>query len=322
MIAEPMAYEVVCSADDERWHEERRRLVTATTAPQLLGVHRYGSLLGTFLRMRGVEQREEGDRSYLDWGTDMEHAVVANMRRRGFDVVLSRQLLRSRHWPWMGATLDGWVLEDGKPRYPFQIKTTRSKEQAKAWEEDVPAEVTVQCQHELAVTLTPRELVAVVVFGSPPRYAWVERDLGMTAQLAGASKAFFDRVQAGDPPEADAGDARVPERVVRGKKAELAIEAVTLTEEWESAKLQRDMYAERCDALKAKIARLLGDASVGTLPGDVGRWQVVEAHRRGYVKVTGMPFVDVAAALGEQSKNFGLDSVEDTVSRSLRLFGR
>lgn len=317
-------YETLCNDDDPRWHEYRRELVTATTAAQLLGVHRFGSLLGTYMRMRGMEpDGDDGDRSFLDWGTDMEESVVVNMRRRGFAVERAAMLLRSVAYPWMGATIDGWVTEGGA-RLPFEIKTTRSREQAKAWEEGTPPDVRAQVQHQLIVSCASRALVAVVIYGAPPRYIWVDRDAQIAEDIVRMARAFWERVQRGDPPPPDdSADARRALDVdpEHGKTISLGIDAVTLTEAYETARTREKIAKAQADALKNKIRAMMGDAQIANLPGvKTGYWTVVSSTRQPYVKVIGLDEAAVAERLRDTAAE--VDGFDESISRSLRLFGR
>jgi predicted phage-related endonuclease len=314
-------YEIVCADSDPEWLARRRELVTGSVAPQLLGTSRFGSLLGTYLRMReGADPEEISDdrRQIMDWGTDQQDAIVQNIRRRlGLRAERTGALLRSTAYPWIGCTLDGWVENPGFGRaenpesladldVPFEVKTTRSRTAAEDWEEGIPDYVVPQVQTQLLVTGAPRALVAAVVFGAPPAFAWLERNEEMIGQIVETSKDLWDRVQRGDPPEPDgsreATDAleklvsREPGRVV-----ELDIEAVVLAEDLAALQETKKDLDRRIREHQQKIIRKLGDAEEGLLPGG-GRMTYRETVRRGFLRVDWPHAADVVAALPAGTK--------------------
>lgn len=336
-------FEVVCTDDDPQWHAERRRLVTASVAPILLGVNRFGSKLGTYLRMREGADPEEISperRVLMDWGTDQQDAIVANMRRRlDLEAVRTGALLRSTVYPWIGCTLDGAVrsglrsedlpadpiewLRRGAAA-PFEVKTTRSRTAAETWDEGVPEDVLPQVQTQLLVTGAERALVAAVVFGAPPAYAWIDRDEEMIAEIVRSSRDFFERVERGEPPEPDGSeeDDRAVDELAgerqAGKSVELDIEAVVLAEELATLEDRKKELDRQIRERKQKLVRKLGDAEEGILPGDPGgRITYRETVRKGSVKVVGLARDAVQEAIVEE---FGmLPHVKITESKESRF---
>ncbi len=302
-------FEIVCHDTDPQWLEERRRLVTGSVAPQLLGVNRFGSLLGTYLRMREGADPEEiapDRRAAMDWGTDQQDAIVTNIRRRlELQARRTGALLRSTVYPWIGCTLDGWVADragggDFEGELPFEVKTTRSRDASELWDEGVPVDVVPQVQTQLLVTGAPRALVAAVIFGAPPAFTWVERDDGMIEAIVRTSRAFYERVERGEPPppdgSKDAGEALAGLPREAGKTVELDIEAVVLAEDLANLKAAQKERERRIRELEQKLIRKLGDAEVGRLPGG-GSMTYRETTRRGFVKVTGATVEAVTGAV-------------------------
>lgn len=284
---EPMessAFTVVCLDSDPQWQEERRKLVTGTIAPQLLGVHRYGSLLSSYLRMRGAPSDDDVDavnnREILDWGTDQQDSIIRNLKRRlGLDARPFKALLRSTLHPWAGCTIDGLVQVDDE-RLPFEVKTTRSPPVAELWKDCVPDFVDAQVQHQMLITGAPRSLVAASLFGAPPIFQWVERNEERIDALVAAGREFWARVERGDPPDPDGSDD--DDRAVdvsreSGKVVELDIEAVTLTERIAELSAEIGFLTREKKEAQQKIRLMMGDAERGNLPGDgLGGWKVIE----------------------------------------------
>ncbi len=323
-----MSFDVICKATDdrERWLAERLKGLTATVAPQLLGVHRWGSLLGTYLHYRNPEPSEPTED--MLWGRDRQLAIIANMGRR-LDVVAleSEDLVRSQVNPWMLATLDGWIVPaagDGEP-VPFEVKATRHPKAAEEWAEGVPPHVNAQVQWQLAVTGKPRALVAVTIMGAPPVYAWVDRDEAMIANLTLAGTAFWQDIQDGCPPDPDGTDAAADAvrdmngEAIAGNVVYLGIDAVTLTDEIAELATKRLALTKMEKALKQRVDLLVGDAVIGVLPGEgVGRWKRIETQREGYVRVDGGGLMEVEKALREAGLDVGVRDVEAKLSRQLR----
>jgi len=244
--------------------------------------------------------------------------VVQNIARGlGLRANRTGALLRSKVWPWLGCTLDGWVENPERSEnavtglrdlyVPFEVKTTRSRTAAEDWEEGVPPDVVPQVQAQLAVTGASRALVAAVVFGSPPAYAWVERDEPMIERIAEAAREFWERVERGDPPEPNGSDddtAAVEELVgprEAGKVVKLDIEAVVMAEDLATLEDRKKAADRKIRELKQKLVRKLGDAEEGVLPGDPGgRITYRETVRKGYVKIAGLARDAVQEAIVEE----------------------
>ena len=308
-------YEFVCDDSDPMWLEHRRSMITGTVAPQLLGLNRFGSLLETYAEMRmGVtaDDADEDARIRMDWGSDQQDAVVLNLQRRlGLAARRTGALLRSTRYPWLGATLDAWVVADERvpiqcpagTQLPFEVKTTRSRHAAEEWEDDVPPDVRAQVQTQIIVTGAPGALVGAVVFGAPPAFAWLERDDAMCDRIIDESKKFYDRVQRGDPPPPSGApdDAQALERIAgqREGATELDIEAVRLVEELGVYEGEAARIKTEIDRRKQLLIRALGSAEEGLLPGG-GALTYRAQTRRGGVQIPGEERLDaVRSALAD-----------------------
>jgi len=179
-------YEFVCDDSDPMWLEHRRSMITGTVAPQLLGLNRFGSLLETYAEMRmgvSADDADEDARIRMDWGSDQQDAVVMNLQRRlGLAARRTGALLRSTRYPWLGATLDAWVVADERvpiqcpagTQLPFEVKTTRSRHAAEEWEDDVPADVLekekVIYRAQMADSGKPDHIVQRIVDGKLAKF--------------------------------------------------------------------------------------------------------------------------------------------------------
>jgi predicted phage-related endonuclease len=327
-------FDIICTstADRDRWLAERRKGLGSTVAPQLLGVHRFGSLLGTYLYLRGEGAPQEQN-EYMLWGRDKQRAVMEHIGKRlGLWTRESEELIRSHARPWQLATLDAWTIAmtDAEAdeecevvravqwirerQHPFEIKVVMSPTVAAKWKDGAPPDVIAQVQWQLAITGCDRALVAAELCGAPPVYEWLDRDDDMIAELNAKGAAFWADVQEGRPPEPDGSEACDKAIEAAAKKregtAQLPIECVVATEE--IAELSRSIteLTREKKRLTQGIRLAMGKALTGELPGDAGRWITVKKPSGGFVKVT--PLSGNVGMMHVAQKLEGLDvKVED-----------
>lgn len=297
-----LPYRVLCLSDDPEWQEHRSGLITGTVAPSLLGVQRFGSLLGHYARMRGEyeEQASPELEERWQWGHDQEESVVRNIAGRlGLKARRVNVLLQSVAWPWMGCTLDAWVQVDGL-EYPLEIKTTAARGANEKWEDGAPPDVVAQVQQQMLVTGADRCLVAVVLFGQSPVYTWVDRDDEMIARLVTAGKQLAEMVESGTPPAPDgsddAGKALAAKERDEGSTINLDIDAANLVLLLDDAEAAAKVASAEVKRLKQELIVELMDSETGRLPGG-GRVTFKEQRRAGSVKVSGLDLADVSEAL-------------------------
>lgn len=297
-----LPYRIICLSGDPAWQEHRSGLVTGTIAPSLLGVQRYGSLLGHYARMRGEyeETPSAETEARWQWGHDQEESVIRNVAGRlGLKARRANVLLQSTEWPWMGCTLDAWVEVDGH-EVPFEVKTTAARGANDKWEDGAPPDVVAQVQQQMLVTGADRCLVAVVLFGQPPLYTWVERDDEMIERLVVEGRKLSDMVANGTPPAPDgsddAGAALSARERDAGSTIDLDIGAANLVLVLDEAEATAKAAAAEVKRLKQELIVELMEAETGLLPGG-GRVTFREQSRDGCIKVSGVDRETVESAL-------------------------
>lgn len=297
-----ISYRVLCMSGDPEWQEHRSGLVTGTVAPSLLGVQRFGSLLGHYARMRGeyVEEPSAETEARWQWGHDQEESVIRNVAGRlGLKARKANVLLQSVEWPWMGCTLDAWIEVDGS-EVPFEIKTTAARGASDKWEDGAPADVVAQVQQQMLVTGADRCLVAVVLFGQPPLYTWVDRDDEMIERLVVEGRKLSDMVANGTPPAPDGSDDAGVVLSARkrdaGSTIDLDIDAANLVLLLDEAEAASKAASAEVKRLKQELIVELMDSETGLLPGG-GRVTFKEQRRAGSVKVQGISLAEVSEAL-------------------------
>jgi predicted phage-related endonuclease len=292
-----VSYENICVSTDDRarWLAERRKGIGSTVAPMLLGVHRWGSLLGEYLDKRGEGPPDEQTERML-YGREKQDVILAAIGRRlGIRTKPSEDLIRSNERPWQLSTLDGWAWPEVYPKVqiaPAEVKAVMSPALVPGWEEGVPEYVIPQVQWHLSTLgeSYERELVCAELCGAPPVYQWVERDEEMIAELEAKGAEFWDRIQRGDPPPPDGSDdcGKAVEAAAKwreGTTQALTIEHVVMSERIAEISKLRAALKREGDQLKQTIRTAMGGAETGVLPGDAGRWNTQRTSKPAYIKV-------------------------------------
>lgn len=202
-IDEP--FEALCSSEmRERWLEERRGGIGSSDASTVMGVNPWKTPLQLYAEKLGLEE-DAGASEAAYWGTKIEPLVLARFAdETGRKVLKAGALLRSKLRPWQLCTLDGvQVAEDDRGPGVVEAKCTSLVER---WDDGVPAYVTVQVQHQLAVTGYNWGSVAVLFNGREFFWKDFERDEEMIAEMIKIESDFWQRVSLLEPPDPLASD--------------------------------------------------------------------------------------------------------------------
>jgi putative phage-type endonuclease len=266
---------IATTADRPAWLAARAQGIGASEVAAVLGLSPWSSALEVYAAKRGLaEPVEETER--MRWGTRLEAAILAGLaddRHAQEWPELDGRLLRSREWPWMLATPDGWLVPrpDGSP-IMCELKTS---DRTDLWAE-VPAHVWTQVQAQMAVTGQPRALVAVLLRGHELRSWEVARDPEAIADIVEACRLFWERVKAGDPPPPD-GSPSAGKALARlyprddGEAIDLAAEIVAADERIIALREQLGALETEERQLEQQIKAALGTATTGRLPSGA-RW--------------------------------------------------
>lgn len=278
------AYRIVCTTRDRAaWLEARKNYIGASDVPTVLGI-RHGSWSS---RMALYESKlsPDVDEGSWDanpralWGLLNEPTIRKEYGRR-----LDRKtrpvgrLLRSVKWPWLSATLDAWQWDEFGSKTPLEIKCTSAYESD--WSQgEVPRYVYVQAQAQLAV-IGPQYTsigVAVLFYGNELQWAAdIPRDEGVIAEIVRETHAFYELLQRGTPPRADATAAcrsaisRLYPDPVEGRVISLAGgDWQGLDQEAEEIAIRMAGDKDRRQEIRNLIAAEIGEAEVGQLDGGV-----------------------------------------------------
>jgi len=289
-------YDIVCNGDDDReaWLKHRWKLITASEVPAILGVVP-GATKIWLEKKRWIERKELEDPGYLEMGHVME-PLVAELysKKSGRKVRRCQYLMRSKQYPWLGATLDYEILDvDGKPIVgplpPLELKTTGKGDNWPAKGEP-HLKYQIQLQTQMIVVGSSWGGLSAVI-GSPffhHRFGDFRRDKGLSALIVRKTKEFYDSLAGDKMPEfpsdntTSSKDAIDALDVMAGSAVTLPDEAVVWTKELQETKDQISSLKGTVNELENRLAEAIGQHERGLLPDGSGSWDYSKYKRKSY----------------------------------------
>ncbi len=298
--AEPYSVVVSADAEPERWLQERRKLLTATDIPSVLGIPGARSALETWYQKKdALVARSESDaiREAKAAGHEFEDFnALMFAKAAGRFVERSQQLLRSARHPWLGCTLDYEQTIKDRPPHPAMQRTQRylrapveTKNAGSHAADDMwplggephltwQTQVIVQC---IVMDVPVGSLSAWL--GSPfvhHRWCDIERDKELETLILEEGRRFWRSLSRKQPPKTEPSAAsfevlrRLSPSRATGKVISLPkslVDSDRLTQKLEviyaSAKESTDSIKARLDHERAKFADAIGEHAGGKLPG-------------------------------------------------------
>lgn len=250
------------------WLEERRRGVGGSDIAAIMGLSPFKTAYQVY-REKRKEVEDWSGNELTDWGKRMEPAIRQwYSDTTGRDVRLPDKIMYHPQHPFMLASLDGFT-DDGRI---VEIKTARS---GKNWGDpetnQIPDYYAIQVHHYMTITGFQVADVPVSIAGGSPALYIVEADKEISEMIIEACAKFWERVQAGNPPDpvtyADAvarfGNLRAEGAIVADDNVIRAVEVIKGT------RAQIKELEEHEEAWKARLIIALGDAG-DTLVDDAG----------------------------------------------------
>lgn len=287
----------------DRWLELRKLGIGGSDAPAIVGASEWSSPMSLFLDKLGLVEPKEVNEA-MEWGSRLESVVIDKTEEVTGHKVLCRQgFFAHADYPWMLATVDGLIM-DGDEQGLYEGKTTGAW-RAKAWKDDVPLNVWVQTQHDMAVMDLPWALVAVLIGGNHYENHHIVRDDAYIAQLIALERGFYEHHLVPQVPPAIDGT-KASEDALKLLYPEDDGSSVVLEDEAAEA-LARDYLI--CTATEKKVAAekrrcanalkaLLGEAKRATIGRHTVTWPTIE--REAYtVKASSYRKLDVREAQDE-----------------------
>ncbi|CAJ0694982.1 hypothetical protein LMG18102_02043 [Ralstonia mannitolilytica] len=194
----------------EDWLEVRRTGIGGSDAAAAVGLNPFKSQLELWLektnRDTDLPKPDPSDTAEpVCWGTLLEPIVAAaytaHTKRRVRKV---NAVLRHPSIPFMLANLDREVV--GVPDVQILECKTSGEFGARHWQDGVPEYVTLQVQHQLAVTGKQAADVAVLLCGQRLEVHRIERDDALIEQLIALEAEFWRYVETDTPPPGDGSE--------------------------------------------------------------------------------------------------------------------
>jgi putative phage-type endonuclease len=253
---------------------ERRSGIGGSDSPIVMGLSPYRDPLHLYYEKRGeIEPEDISSKGPVEWGNLLEEPVAQKYAAEtGFRVIRDNKTRRSREYPFMLCHLDRVVQKAGDRR-GLEVKTSSVFD---GWGESgtnqVPDHVYCQAQHNISVAELDQMDVPVLLGGNDFRIFHIPRNDKFIEELIWTEEEFWDRVQAGLPPEPDWASRSVTQllkSMYPGTDGEI-IELGDVAQHWHAvmsdAAEQRKMYEAVERGAKNRILSMMGESAIGLLP--------------------------------------------------------
>ena len=272
---------LIKSTTEAEWLEVRRHGIGASDAPAILGLSPWKSPIQLYADKLGLAENGTEETEAMRWGRRLEGVIIeAYMEETKREGGSADPLVvhRSDEFPFMQATIDGWVRVPTRQPGVLEIKTTGIF-RGEDWADGPPLMYQVQVQHALAVVGARWGSIAVLVGGQRLLWADIERHDGFIARLIEQERAFWERLQAKEPPSVD--DSKATTAVLKalyptetpGLVVNLPGEAIDWDAAIQAAKVEIKA-AETKKRLHENLLRAaIGEAEAGALSnGTLWKW--------------------------------------------------
>lgn len=252
--------------DDATWLAARRKVLTATDSPAILGVHPRKSAYQVFVeKTEGVELTPIDER--MRWGQRHEPTIAAAYQEETGRQVLSPPQRLSLHAtiPWMGASLDRMVVDAERGPGVLELKTT-----AKDVSRDLPVYWEVQVAHQMEVAGVTWGSIAVLIGGNRMVSFDLDRNDRFMRGLLRKLEAFWkEHVEKRVPPPVDGSESCARAlaayyAAATEKSVELPPESAQWAREYLTAQGELRIWEARKTKAQNSICAALGEATLGT----------------------------------------------------------
>ncbi|KKI37493.1 endonuclease [Burkholderia vietnamiensis] len=258
--------------DRDDWLTVRKSGIGGSDAAAAVGLNPYKSQLELWLEKTGrdadLEKPDPKDTTHpVYWGTLLEPIVAAAYTQQtGNRVRKVNAVLRHPTMPFMLANLDREIV--GCSDVQILECKTAGINGARLWKDGVPEYVTLQVQHQLAVTGKQAAHVAVLVCGQQLDVHRIDRDDELIARLVELEARFWQFVETDTPPPADGSDSA--DRALRSLFPRDAGSTVDFSDDSNLSATFADLISARAEIetreqvesqLKQRIQQAMGDAS-------------------------------------------------------------
>jgi putative phage-type endonuclease len=272
MTYKPIVIEVSKASDPDEWLKVRRTGIGGSDVAAICGLNPWRGSLAVWLDKKGqgtpVEQNES-----MEMGEFVEDNIAQLFeQRKGFKVKPAECILRHPKFPFMLASIDRWVEEEGRTGV-LEVKNVGER-MASEWTDDwIPEYYQLQVQHYLAITGCDFAWVAVRIGGNRQKAIRVVRDDRLIDELIEIERKFWDLVETNQPPAID--DSEDAEKVLRlvypsstkGKSITLESDLQDTLKKYLQARSGLRMLKTEVQGYKNLFIQALGDAENAYIPG-------------------------------------------------------
>jgi putative phage-type endonuclease len=279
----------IADPNTDEWYSARSTGIGASEAAAACGLSRWETPHSIYCRKLGLIPPTE-DNDAIRLGRKLEPVVISEFVERTGLAVAQHPCPMYRHpeHNFMLATPDA-ELESGDLLEAKSMGHFVAKALGDQGSDDIPQEIVIQCQQQLAVTCKDVCHVAVLIDGRTLRLFRVERHDKLIAKIAELEADLWERIQRQEPPAPDWQHPRTPELirqlygVTSGKTVELPTSVASLWVEQRDLGDEIKMLEQKREALRAQVLHEMADASIATFPEAVFELSRSEIHRKEYV---------------------------------------
>ena len=240
----------------------------------IIGVSTYGDPLGLYMEKRSEVEIPWVETERQRWGHLHEESIAEAYRQDHpeYKVVKSNVSHRSKTHPFMIAHIDRKVQKCGNKRILECKSSGLPWDWGDSGTQDIPPSYMAQVQHYIHVLELDQVDLASLISGNDFRVYPIMRDQEYIDMLVEAETEFWDRVEAGVPPEPvweSAATTKLLKHLypgTNGSVVRLPPMAQKYHDVLRDSNEQKLMYDKVVVGCKNRLQMLIGEATAGILP--------------------------------------------------------
>lgn len=190
----------------ELWLAERRKGIGGSDIAKIMGLSKWGSPLSVFLDKKGLLPPQE-DNELMEIGREIED-FIAHMytKRTGLKVRRCNRALIHKKYDFIRGNIDRLIT--GKRDMALECKNANAF-RSKDFDDQIPDDYMLQCQHYMAITDKKLWDMAVLVGGNQFKYFSIPRDDELIKKMEDTCIDFWNTyIIPNVAPKAMAGDTK------------------------------------------------------------------------------------------------------------------
>lgn len=236
----------------EEWEELRRTGIGGSDIGAVMGYNKYKNASDVWReKVYGITENET---EKMRFGTLLEEVVALEFSSRyNLEVKKPKYILRSRNYPYLIASIDYFVYENGEQGI-LEVKTTSSFVY-KSWSNYLPMNYYLQLQHYLLVSGLKWGYIAILINGQQLERMKFEKDEEAQEMIIKEGEKFWQYVsQRIPPPVTDKTQDIIPEGSI-----EATLDILTLYNDINDIKAQIKALEEKLELKTSELVELIKD---------------------------------------------------------------